>query len=151
MRVGGWDGHSLGERGRERRAALQESARAPVAILAQLWRASSGMVGGTGWTGASPVSTGGKIMNLALVKAVRLMPLGGGGWVMRWAGPCVCIAGGIAELVFDLAASHALGWLKNLPGGREVSASGREFPFIRNNTAQALVSLFYGLCLLSPS
>lgn len=60
----------------------QESAGVSVAISAQLCRASSSMAGGTGWTGASPVSTGEKVMNLALTKAVHLMPLGGGGWVM---------------------------------------------------------------------
>lgn len=60
----------------------QESSGVSVAILAQLCRASSSVAGGTGWTGASPVSTGEKIMNLALIKAVHLMPPGGGGWIM---------------------------------------------------------------------
>lgn len=33
----------------------------------------------------SPVPTGEKIMNRAIIKAVDLMPLGGGGWIMGWA------------------------------------------------------------------
>lgn len=45
------------------------SAGLSIAISAELCRASSSVAGGTAWTGASPVSTGEKIMNLALIKA----------------------------------------------------------------------------------
>lgn len=57
--------------------------------------------GDTGWTGASPVSSGEKIMSLALIKAAHLMALGGGGWIMWWASLCLYISG-TKEPVFDL-------------------------------------------------
>lgn len=87
--------------------------------------------GDTGWTGVSPVFSGEKIMSLALIKAAHLMPLGGGGWIMRWASLCLCISDRIKEPVFDLNSSHALGCLKNLPGGREVSSRGRDFCYVK--------------------
>lgn len=57
------------ERGAVRGEQCCSSAGLSVAISAELCRASSSVAGGTAWTGASPVSTGEKIMNLALIKA----------------------------------------------------------------------------------
>lgn len=53
-----------------------------ISMSTQLCRALSSVLGDTGWTGASPVSSGEKIMNLALIKVAHLKPLGGGGWIM---------------------------------------------------------------------